>query len=184
MTHARILGAIIAGGEGRRFGSDKGAALLDGKRLLDHVAEALRAQCDALIVVGRAWPGLETVADRPAPQLGPLGGLNAALHCAAARGFAHVLTAGCDTLPIPSELHALAARAPAVVAGHYLIGCWPVRLAPLLDQYLVTTSDRSLRAWMARCGAIEVVLAQRLHNLNTPADLAAYALSSSLAAQP
>ena len=37
----RVLGAILAGGQSRRFGSDKASASLDGKSLLDHVADAL-----------------------------------------------------------------------------------------------------------------------------------------------
>ena len=75
----KILGAILAGGQSRRFGSDKAVATWHGKALLDHVADALRPSCAQLIVVGRTWPGLETIADYPAPGLGPLGGLAGAL---------------------------------------------------------------------------------------------------------
>jgi molybdopterin-guanine dinucleotide biosynthesis protein A len=50
------LGAIIAGGKATRFGSDKAAALLNGRPLIEHVADGLREQVDALIVCGRAWP--------------------------------------------------------------------------------------------------------------------------------
>lgn len=102
-----ILGAIIAGGQSRRFGSDKALAEIGGKPLLDHVAEALRRQTDALIVCGREWPGATSIPDRPAPDQGPLGGLCAALRHAADNGFDAVLTAGCDTLPVPAELLSL-----------------------------------------------------------------------------
>ena len=44
----KILGAIIAGGRATRFDGDKGAALLDGKALIDHVVDGLSAHCTAL----------------------------------------------------------------------------------------------------------------------------------------
>ncbi|RJF90565.1 molybdenum cofactor guanylyltransferase [Sphingomonas cavernae] len=103
----KVLGAIIAGGQSRRFGSDKALARIGGKTLLDHVAEALAAQTDALIICGREWPGLISIPDRPAPDQGPLGGLCAALRYAADNGFDAVLTAGCDTLPVPTDLLSL-----------------------------------------------------------------------------
>jgi molybdopterin-guanine dinucleotide biosynthesis protein A len=58
-----LLGAIFAGGASRRFGSDKALADIGGVALLERVAARLRPQCDALVVVGREWPGLESVAD-------------------------------------------------------------------------------------------------------------------------
>ncbi|MGK2284557.1 molybdenum cofactor guanylyltransferase [Pedomonas sp. V897] len=99
------LGAILAGGESRRFGRDKAEARLAGKRLLDHVAGQLAPQVDALVVVGGpARAGYDALPDRPAPGLGPLGGLNAALHEAARRGLAWVLTAPCDAARLPPDL--------------------------------------------------------------------------------
>jgi molybdopterin-guanine dinucleotide biosynthesis protein A len=172
----RVLGALIAGGHARRFGSDKAAALLHGKPLINHVADAMRAQVEALVVVGRSWPGLSALADRPAGAMGPLAGLNAALLHAREAGFDGVLTAGCDTLPIPSDMAALLAGAePAFLDGHYLLGWWPVRLADGLDAHLANGPDRSMRGWIALCNARAVPPPLVLNNLNTPADLAAYA---------
>ena len=54
----RILGAIIAGGTSSRFGSDKAAAVLHGRALLDHVVASMKCHVDTLVVVGRAWPEL------------------------------------------------------------------------------------------------------------------------------
>lgn len=172
----RVLGALIAGGHARRFGSDKAAALLHGRPLIDHVADAMRVQVEALVVVGRNWPGLSMLADRPAGALGPLAGLNAALHHAQAAGFDGVLTAGCDTLPIPSDMVVLLAGAePAFLDGHYLLGWWPVRLADPLDAHLANGHDRSMRRWIATCNARAIAPPLVLNNLNTPADLAVYA---------
>jgi len=183
MTMKR-LGAIIAGGQSRRFGADKGAALLGGVALIDHVRAALEPQVDTVIIVGRTWRGLTSIDDAPSPLLGPLGGLNAALRYAEAHGYSEVLTTGCDTLPIPLHLTTLLLNAPAVIADHYLIGRWPTHLNSVLHAYLMDSDDHSMRGWMRTCAAQQVVVPELLYNLNTPADLAAYALSSSLVARP
>src|SRR3546814_9684145 len=57
-----------------------------------------------LVMCGRKWPELACLADRPEPDQGPLGGLCAALHHARENDFQAVLTAGCDTLPVPHNL--------------------------------------------------------------------------------
>ncbi len=176
----RRLGAIIAGGQSSRFGADKAQAMLGGRALIDHVAGHLDTQCETVIICGRAGGSRVTVADRPGPGLGPLGGLCAALHYGAENGFDMVVTAGCDTLPVPT----LPFEGPeaAVVAGHYLFGVWPVALARQLDTHLETTQDRSMRHWIAVSGARKVEVAATLHNLNTQADFRRYAQTQGLAA--
>lgn len=167
-----LLGAIVAGGAARRFGGDKGAATLGGVALVDHVAAALRAQTDELVIVGRTWPGLRTLDDRPHAGEGPLGGLNAALHHARAAGHEAVLCAGCDTLPVPSDLMRRLSPGPAVVEGHWLMGLWPAALADGLDHWLRDQDDRSIRGWMRRAGARTVALDITFLNINTPEALA------------
>jgi molybdenum cofactor guanylyltransferase len=163
-----VLGAILAGGQSRRFGSDKAAALIGDVALLDHVARALAPQVTALVVVGRSWPGLDSVADRPGPHLGPLGGLCGALHHAATNNYGEVLTAPCDTLPVPPALLALLPGDGAVLENFPLFGRWPATLAQLLDDYLKTTDDRSMRGWIAWCGVGTVPAPPGLVNTNTP----------------
>ena len=167
----KLLGAIIAGGQSRRFGSDKALALFDGRPLIDHVAQGLRRQADHLVMCGRDWPGLESVPDRPAPGLGPLGGLCGALAYADTHGFDAVLTAGCDVLPIPDSLADRLGEGPSCVAGQRLLGLWPVRLLPLLKQRLATSDDRSMRGWISLCNATEIRIDAIFHNINTTADL-------------
>lgn len=167
-----LLGAIIAGGEARRFGADKGAALLGGVALIDHAANALAAQCDEVVIVGRTWGNLISLPDRPRAGEGPLGGINAALHHALGKGHDAVLCAGCDTLPVPHDLATRLASGPAVVDGHWLMGLWPVTLAEDLDRWLVDQPDRSIRGWMRVCGACTVSVDQRFQNINTPEALA------------
>lgn len=167
-----ILGAVLAGGRASRFGSDKGAALFEGRALIDHALAALGRHCDALVVVGREWRGVASVPDRPAPDFGPLGGLAGALHHALAIGANRVLTLGCDTPLVPDILLAdLAARqTPALLNDMPVIGIWPASLSPLLDDFVVTDPRRSVRGWAARCGAVALA-APPLPNINTPADL-------------
>lgn len=167
----RVLGAILAGGRSARFGSDKAAALLDGVPLLDRVAAALRPQVAALVVCGRDRPGIVSLGDRPAPDLGPLGGLCAALAFAAAEGFDWVLSAGCDVLPVPGDLLARLAPGPAHVEGQPLLGLWPADIASRLDSHLRSSEDRSMRGWARAAGARAVPLAERLYNLNRREDL-------------
>ena len=168
-----ILGAIFAGGQARRFGGDKAAALLDGMALLDHVAGRLRGQVSAVVVVGREWPGLERIDDRPAAGLGPLGALAGALCHAAASGFGTVLTSGCDLPDLPLDLAEQLAPAPAIVAGQPLLGLWPAAMGDRLLEHLQTTPKRSMRGWIAAAGARPVELASPLANINTGDDLAA-----------
>ncbi|MFD1950550.1 molybdenum cofactor guanylyltransferase [Sphingomonas arantia] len=169
----KTLGAIFAGGAGRRFGSDKAVALLDGRPLLEHVAEALRAQCDAVVVIGREWPGLDDVPDRPAPGLGPLGALAGALGYAADNGFDQVLTSGCDLPELPSDLLTRLRPGPAVVAGQPLLGLWPAELGSRAIAWLEATTDRSMRGWIAETGARVVPFDDAIANINRVEDLEA-----------
>lgn len=165
-----MLGAVLAGGASRRFGSDKALYVWQDKPLITHVIDALRPQVDALIVVGRDFDGEDTVADREAGG-GPLGGLCSALCAARARGFDAVLTSGCDLLGIPASLAARLAPGPAVAAGQPLLGFWPVSLTDRLTAQ-IATGDRSMRGWVAASGAA-VVDFGAITNVNTLHDLPA-----------
>lgn len=158
------LGAILAGGEARRFGADKAVALIDGVALLDHARSALAPHVDAVIVVGR------DIADRPAPGLGPLGGLCAALHHAR-RG--EVLTVPCDVPFPPTALFAALQDAPVICGDHPVFGLWPTTLAPALDDWLAAGRNRSIRAFAESVGARSITIAEPIRDIDTPADLRA-----------
>lgn len=168
------LGAIFAGGQARRFGSDKAAAEIGGMALIDHVAARLRPQVDRLVVIGRTWPGLESVADIPSPGLGPLGALAGALAYAGQAGFGDVLTSGCDLPDLPPDLAERLAPGPAVVAGQPLLGLWPAALAGELHEHLQRDGDRAMRSWIAQARARRIALDRPLANINTREELAAY----------
>lgn len=166
---SRRLGAILAGGASRRFGSDKALALHLGKPLIAHVADALLGQCDALVVCGRDWGGHPALADHPAPGLGPMGGLCAALAHAAANGFAEVLAAPCDLLGVEGAA-AVLAPGPAVAEGQWLLGLWPVAQAGALAALLKAEGAVSARRWMAAAAAVGRPV-PGLRNINRPYDM-------------
>ncbi|PTQ11618.1 molybdopterin-guanine [Sphingomonas oleivorans] len=169
-----VLGAIFAGGEARRFGSDKASAEILGVKLLDRVAARLRAQSDAVIVVGREWPGLCCAPDIPRPGMGPLGALAGALAFAREAGFDRVLTSGCDLPDLPLDLIEQLAPGPAVAEGQPLLGLWPSDMGGLLKDYLESGGDLAMRSWIAQAGVRRVMLSASPSNINTPEELAAF----------
>jgi len=164
----RILGAVLAGGESRRFGSDKAEALLDGKRLIDHAAASIAPFCETVVIVGREGG----VPDRPGPGLGPLGGLCGALLYGAENGFDAVLTTACDVPDLPEALlSTLVAAALAVVADLPVVGVWPTTLAERLAAYLENGAPRAMRIWREAAGATLVPWPDPIRNINRPEDL-------------
>ncbi len=167
----RLLGAVLAGGQARRFGSDKAQALYEGTRLIDRVAKALSAQCDAVGVCGRDEPGFTSIPDWPEAGLGPLGGLAAALRHGAVGGFSHVLSAGVDAPDLPHDLaQSLAGEGAAIVASQPVVGLWPVADLPALETFMAG-GGRSLYRCADALAARQIELAQPLMNVNRPEDL-------------
>lgn len=82
---ARCIGVVLAGGSARRLGGvPKGLLEVGGARIVDRVARALRASCDALVLSANDPRADEWLpADALIPDLhqgtGPLAGLQAAL---------------------------------------------------------------------------------------------------------
>ncbi len=164
------LGAILAGGQSSRFGSDKALALHEGTPLIAHVANALSAQCDAIVVCGRDWGGHLALSDLPGPGLGPMGGLCAALFHANAMGFGEVLAAPCDLLGLAPDAAVLLAPGPSVADGQWLLGLWPASLAPALGALLAAEGPVSARRWVAASGAVARAI-PGLRNVNRTDDL-------------
>ena len=168
-----ILGAVLAGGQSSRFGSDKALAELDGASLLARAVDSLSAWCDKVVVVGREEAPAPTLPDWPHAGMGPLGGIAAALHLARDEDFEAVLTLGVDTADLPDNLPALLAPAPAYLASQPVIGLWPASAAGAVEDILRGTGKHSLRALAERLGARAVHLDREPANINTTADLAA-----------
>jgi molybdopterin-guanine dinucleotide biosynthesis protein A len=168
----RVLGAILGGGRSSRFGSDKAVAVLQGRPLMDHAWAGLRPHVEAVITVGRDWPGMARVEDQPVPGLGPLGGLLGALTYARTVGFDHVLTCGCDTVGLQAEAVAALSPAPAVLDVLPIVGLWPVGLSETLREWMADPANRSVYRFADHAGARRVTVAQPPANINRPEDLA------------
>ncbi|MBK9011961.1 molybdenum cofactor guanylyltransferase [Novosphingobium sp.] len=168
-----ILGAVLAGGQSSRFGSDKALAELDGATLLARAVDSLSAWCDHVVVVGREEAPAPTLPDWPCAGMGPLGGIAAALRFARDEGYEAVLTLGVDAAGLPDDLPALLAPAPAYVASQPVIGLWPASAADAVAAILRGSGKHSLRALAEATGARAVRLGREPANINTEADLAA-----------
>src|SRR4051794_10887143 len=125
-----VLGAVLAGGLGRRMGGDKPGRLLHGRPLLTYPVEALAAACSRVVVVAKADVALPALAgverwDEPFALRHPAAGVAYALE----RAGEPVLVCAADMPCVTAEaLRALAAAAPCVaVAGG--------RVQPLLAAY-------------------------------------------------
>jgi molybdenum cofactor guanylyltransferase len=94
------LGAILAGGRSRRFGSLKQFAEVGGTLLIERVAESLRrAGAHPVLITGPHVPDLSHLLPcRPdeLPGRGPLGGLHTALRWALEMGLPGTLCIACD----------------------------------------------------------------------------------------
>jgi len=176
---------LLAGGESRRFGSDKALARVAGLSLLEHVARSLSSAASAVYVVadqpGKYAPqGFATIGDL-APHEGPLGGIATAL---SHRGEGWALVAPCDLLGLRSEwfsaLAALALRSEPCDAAAFRAGEWEplpalyhTRALPAARS-LMCSPARSLRFFLDRVRAVPAPLPaewNRVRRVTTPSDL-------------
>lgn len=107
------VGAILAGGRSRRFGSEKALAEIEGRPMIARVAEVLARGCRLVAVnappesAAAAWArtaGLPVLPDPADAPDGPLAGLVAALGWAVEEGADLLATAPCDTPWLPEDV--------------------------------------------------------------------------------
>lgn len=166
-----ILGAVLAGGRSTRFGSDKALAELHGRTLLARAVEALEGLCDAVVVVGRETAPAPTLPDWPHADMGPLGGIAAALHHAQDVGYDAVLTCSVDSVGLGDDVLAQLSPAPSYCESQPVIGLWPASASATLDALLESDQRHSMRAFAESIGARAVQFSENPANINTPADL-------------
>ena len=178
---------LLAGGQSRRFGTDKASALIDGTPMIGRVFAAVRPVCtEVLVSVGaedRPLPvpkGLPHLLDRHR-DIGPLGGLHVGLHAAKKPWL---LAVACDLPFLTSNalrvlLAARSEEADAIVArdgdGRLHPLCSAYRCAPLrsaVDEQILA-GRFALYALLDRLSVVPVDLPDSvLRNVNRPEDVA------------
>ena len=192
-AHPETLGVILAGGLARRMGGgDKGLSVIEGRTIIERLADGMRPQCAGLILNANGDPGrfaalgLPVVSDSVPDFAGPLAGVLAGLDWAAAHRpeLAWVATVAGDTPFLPPDfvarLHAAGQAAGAKLASaasggrtHPVNGLWPVTLREDLREALAR-GERKVGRWTAEHGA---ALAEwsgdpdPFFNVNAPEDL-------------
>lgn len=180
----RIVGIILAGGQGRRMGREKALVPLAGEPLIARVLARLAPQVDAVAISANGDParfglGLPVLPDRAGESgLGPMAGIRAGLDWAAEMGAEALVSTATDTPFLPADLVArlAAAGGPAHAQSfgraHYTAALWRVADRPRIDALFVA-DERRMRAYLA--GAVPVpfdTTPDPFANLNTPEDLA------------
>jgi molybdopterin-guanine dinucleotide biosynthesis protein A len=94
------IGAILAGGESRRYGAPKALETVGGRRIIDRVLDALRAVTPDVVLLANE-PALFADLSLPTrpdsrPGLGALGGILTGLQWAREDGHAGILAVACD----------------------------------------------------------------------------------------
>jgi molybdenum cofactor guanylyltransferase len=140
----RPVGAILAGGGGRRIGGDKAIVELNGRPLISYPLEAVRQALGQVAILAKADTKLPYVSDvtvwiEPDSRQHPLVGITQALALADGRP---VVVCGADLPFVSARLvrrlaKANPGRAPAVVACAQgaiqpLLGCYQRRALELL----------------------------------------------------
>ncbi len=168
-----LMGAVLAGGQSTRFGSDKALAELGGRTLLARAVDQLSGWCEQVVVVGREEAPALTLPDWPRAGMGPLGGIAAALHMASDEDYDEILTCGVDSADLPEDLPELLGPAPSYLADQPVIGRWPASVSKQLDAMLVADGRHSMLQFAEAIGARAVNSPRKSANINTPADLSA-----------
>lgn len=183
-----LLGAVLAGGESRRFGADKTAARVGGVRMLRRAVDVLASVCDEVVVVSSrddTPDGPWRVVPDVRPGLGPLAGIETALVEAERSGLEGAFVLAAD-LPLVNAaivrtvaeasngVEAAAPERPGTpdfepLCAVYRVACLPAA-ATLLDE-----GRRAAQNLFELVDARRVVVpegqAAAFLNVNTPADL-------------
>lgn len=184
MPEPPLLGVVLAGGESRRMGTDKGDLAYHGRSQRRHAAHLLASVCEAVYIscrpdqVPRIEAGLSCLLD-PAPDLGPLAGLLAAF---THRPDAAWLVVACDLPGLDTEAIAAlrTARGPGWDAVAFrasdggpepMAALWEPAMGPIVHA-AIASGRLSLRDCLrgADCHLLDPPGPGVLYNANTPAE--------------
>jgi len=140
-TRSDVLGAVLAGGQSLRYGSDKALATLAGVSLVRRAARSLERAIGRVVLVANeiethAAGGLPVRPDL-VPGVGALGGVHTAVSWAREEGLRGAVVLACDMPFVPSSL-----------VGHLAAG--------LDRQGVVVPASRSPRGLEPLCAAYGV----------------------------
>jgi molybdenum cofactor guanylyltransferase len=178
------VGAVLAGGGGRRIGGDKAIVELNGRPLISYPLEAVRQALGQVAILAKADTKLPyvsgvTVWIEPEPRRHPLVGITQALALADGRP---VVVCGADLPFVSATLvrrlaKANPGRAPAVVACAQgaiqpLLGCYQRRALESLRR-ATRDSERPLRDSIEALDPVllEVDDPDELFDVDSPDDL-------------
>ncbi len=189
-----LLGAVLAGGQSRRFGRDKIAVEVEGVPMVLRAVRALEALCDDVVLVSSrdvpdSWG---TVIPDDRPGLGPLAGIEAALRHGAERNAAAVFILAADLPHVGPEIVAAVTAgltpasdsAPPLAAAasrhgqpdfEPLCAAYDIQCAEVVTR-LLDGGERAARALVEAVDGRKIVLTPEearavSANVNVPADL-------------
>jgi len=179
----RPIGAVLAGGLGRRIGGSKATSDLRGRPLISYPLEALRAALGDVVIVAKrdtqlpSPPGAPVWIEPKSPRH-PLAGIVHAL--ARAEGRAVLVGAADMALLTAETIERLATADPGASAG--IVACADGRLEPLLACFQPGARDLLAAAPNAFARPLRDVIAvlrpvivevddDTLFNVNSHADL-------------
>ncbi len=159
LTRPNTVGLILAGGQARRMGSDKGLLALAGRPLVSIVAQRLEPQVEEVIISANGDPerfaflDTEVVADGFGTFAGPLAGILAGLRWTQDRGYRHMISAAVDTPFFPGDLAErlgdVAEEGAVIVARsggrpHPVFSLWPVGAIQPIAAFLQSMEKASV----------------------------------------
>ncbi len=183
--YPNLTGLILAGGKSTRFGADKAQHAVEGRAMIERVAEVVGAMAEVVLIgVGEAGagygvPSARQVVDRY-KDAGPLAGLHAGLEAAETPW---VLVVACDMPFVTGEVLGalLDARGPDVAAvvartpdgrRHPLCACYHQNTLPTVEAHLAA-GTRAMHRLLDRLKNVCYVdlPAGPLRNVNRVSDL-------------
>ncbi|SMO48123.1 molybdenum cofactor guanylyltransferase [Gracilimonas mengyeensis] len=168
---------ILCGGESRRMGQDKALLQIQGKSFLEHIIERTLPIFDSvtLLTGGRSLStDIRQIPDAM-PDVGPLGGILAALHDTQADSIALlpvdlplISDESLHTLNAPIDKNLDARLAQSTDRIQPLCGIYHIRITGKLEQYL-QSGNRAVMGFMEEinCGYFSVS-EEEIRNINTP----------------
>lgn len=189
-AHLPVTTVILAGGQGRRMGGDKGLTQLRGRPLVEWVIDALRPQGTEIVISANgnlsayAVFGYPVVQDTVPGHAGPLAGVLAAMQYTSDQaGSEWVVSVPCDTPYLPGDLVARLRKAAgegqaavAVANGRRqpTVAIYRRQVLPALVRYLAS-GERRVGDWLRTVDAREAVFEdeQAFFNINSPEELEA-----------